>query len=238
MTACCGSRGGGPASSHPHAYFTADNKHVIYNADPYWIGQVFSAKVPEGFLEVSARLGARNVLVMSAEPDETRTVERFVELCDRAAPYGLHVGLEFAIYTGVRTLGDAARVVARSGRANASVLIDALHFSRSGGMPAHVPHVDASLFRYAQICDAAAEMPGPGDTPGLILATGPFLERTGGDWVFVLAQDGRSAERRQIKVGRRTMEQLEILGGLATGERVVTSDYTGFDRIDRVVLTE
>ena len=41
----------GRASSHPHAYFTADNKHVIYNADPYWIGQVFAAKVPEGFRE-------------------------------------------------------------------------------------------------------------------------------------------------------------------------------------------
>src|SRR5688572_6030774 len=60
--------------------------------------------VPEGFLEVSARLGAKNVLVMSAEPEEARTLERFCELCDRAAGYGLNVGLEFAIYTGVRTL--------------------------------------------------------------------------------------------------------------------------------------
>src|SRR5262245_10390417 len=33
--------------------------------------------IPEGFLEVSARLGARNVLVMSAEPEEGRTIERF-----------------------------------------------------------------------------------------------------------------------------------------------------------------
>jgi sugar phosphate isomerase/epimerase len=105
---------------------------------------------------------------MSAEPEEARTIERFCDLCDRAAPYGLHVGLEFAIYTGVRTLGDAVRVVARSGRANASVLIDALHFSRSGGMPAHVAHVDPSLFRYAQICDASPDMPGPGDTRELI----------------------------------------------------------------------
>ena len=53
--------------------------------------------IPEGFLEVSARLGARNVLVMSAEPEEARTIERFCELCDRAAQYGLHVCLEFAI---------------------------------------------------------------------------------------------------------------------------------------------
>ena len=85
--------------------------------------------VPDGFLEVSARLGAKNVLVMSAEPEEARTLERFCDLCDRAAPFGLHVGLEFAIYTGVRTLAQAADVVAQSKRSNASVLIDALHFS-------------------------------------------------------------------------------------------------------------
>ena len=124
--------------------------------------------VPDGFLEVSARLGAKNVLVMSAEPEEARTLDRFCELCDRAAVYGLEVGLEFAIYTGVRTLAHAADVVARSKRANASVLIDALHFSRSGGLPFHVASVDPSLLRYAQICDAGPDIPGPGDTPALI----------------------------------------------------------------------
>jgi sugar phosphate isomerase/epimerase len=143
--------------------------------------------IPEGFLEVSARLGARHVLVMSAEPDEARTIERFGELCDRAAPYGLHVGLEFAIYTGVPTLAHAADVVARSKRPNASVLVDALHFSRSGGLPAHVAGVDPSLFRYAQICDAAADMPGPHDTPALIreARTGRLLP---GEGVLPLAE--------------------------------------------------
>ena len=76
-----------------------------------------------------------------------------------------------------------------------------------------------------------------GDTQALILPSGPFLERTGGDWVFVVAPDGRSAERRQIKAGRRTNQQLEIVSGLAVGERVITSDYTGFDKVDRIVLT-
>jgi len=124
--------------------------------------------VPEGFLEVSARLGARYVLVMSAEPDEARTIERLAELCDGAAAYGLEVCLEFAVYTGVRTLAHAARMIERSKRANASVLIDALHWSRSGGLPAHVREVDPSRFRYAQICDAVVDMPAPTDTPGLI----------------------------------------------------------------------
>ena len=143
--------------------------------------------VPEGFLEVSARLGARNVLVMSAEPDEDRTLERFGELCDRAAAYGLQVCLEFAIYTGVRTLGHAAHVIARSKRPNASILVDALHFSRSGGLPAHIAQVDPSLLRYAQICDASPDMPGPGDTPALIreARTGRLLP---GEGVLPLAE--------------------------------------------------
>jgi sugar phosphate isomerase/epimerase len=143
--------------------------------------------IPEGFLEVSARLGARHVLVMSAEPEEARTLERFGELCDRAAAYGLHVGLEFAIYTGVRTLAHAAHVVAKSKRANASVLVDALHFSRSGGIPAHLASVDPALVPYAQICDAGPDMPGAGDTPALIreARTGRLLP---GEGVLPLAE--------------------------------------------------
>ena len=95
--------------------------------------------------------------------------------------------LEFAIYTGVRTLAHAAHVVAQSKRANASVLIDALHFSRSGGLPAHVAQVDPALFRYAQICDASADMPGPGDTQALIreARTGRLLP---GEGVLPLAE--------------------------------------------------
>ena len=53
--------------------------------------------LPEGFLESAARLGAQHVLVMSTEPLEARTLERFCDLCERARHYGLHVCLEFAI---------------------------------------------------------------------------------------------------------------------------------------------
>lgn len=115
--------------------------------------------IPGGFLETGARLQAQYVLVMSTEPLEARTLERFCDLCESARQYGLHVCLEFAIYTGVRTLADAVRLVQRSGCANASVLVDALHFSRSGGLPSDIAGVDASLFRYAQICDAAPVAP-------------------------------------------------------------------------------
>jgi HlyD family secretion protein len=75
------------------------------------------------------------------------------------------------------------------------------------------------------------------DSPAKILPVGPFLERSGGDWVFVVVPGGASAERRRIKIGRRTLEQLEVLSGLAVGERVITSDYTALEKTERVVLT-
>jgi HlyD family secretion protein len=76
-----------------------------------------------------------------------------------------------------------------------------------------------------------------GDRPGLILPAGAFLERTGGDWAMVMDNSGHHAERRRIHLGRRTAEQVEVLAGLRAGERVITSDYTGFEKVDRVDLT-
>ena len=70
-------------------------------------------------------------------------------------------------------------------------------------------------------------------TTAVLLPVGPFLQQSGGDWVLVLDDDG-VAHRRRIHVGRRNIEQLEILGGLAPGERVITSDYTGYNGIDRI----
>jgi HlyD family secretion protein len=75
-----------------------------------------------------------------------------------------------------------------------------------------------------------------GDSQALLLASGAFLERSGGDWVFVLADD-ETAQRRRVRIGRRHAEQVEILGGLEAGDRVIISDYSGLDRIDRIELT-
>ncbi|MFL5296142.1 MAG: efflux RND transporter periplasmic adaptor subunit [Phenylobacterium sp.] len=76
-----------------------------------------------------------------------------------------------------------------------------------------------------------------GDRQGLVLPAGPFLERSGGDWVMVLGTTGARAEKRRIRVGRRNAEQVEVLAGLRPGERVITSDYTGYEKVEQVVLT-
>jgi len=74
------------------------------------------------------------------------------------------------------------------------------------------------------------------DQPGLVLASGAFLERSGGDWVFVVNADGRTALRRRVRLGRRNAQQVEVVAGLRAGERVIVSDYGSFERIDRIYL--
>ncbi len=77
-----------------------------------------------------------------------------------------------------------------------------------------------------------------GDKPGLVLPSGAFLERTGGDWVMVVSADGKRADKRRIRIGRRNHDQAEVLSGLQPGERVIVSDYTGFDKVERVILSK
>jgi HlyD family secretion protein len=74
------------------------------------------------------------------------------------------------------------------------------------------------------------------DQPAVVLPTGAFLEDTGGRWVFVVSRNGGSAVRREIEIGRRSTAQVEVLRGLAPGERVIVSGYRDMTRADRVDL--
>ncbi len=74
------------------------------------------------------------------------------------------------------------------------------------------------------------------DRPGMLLPAGAFLERSGGRYVFVVSADGRRAERRAVRIGRRNADQVEVLAGLKAGETVITSDYQGLEKVDRVDL--
>lgn len=65
-------------------------------------------------------------------------------------------------------------------------------------------------------------------SPAVLLPNGGFYNDTGGAWVFVAAPDGQSAVKRQVRLGRRNADFIEVLDGLSPGERVITSPYTGF----------
>jgi HlyD family secretion protein len=48
--------------------------------------------------------------------------------------------------------------------------------------------------------------------------------------------DGSEAVKRQVRLGRRNADYIEVLEGLEPGERVLTSPYTGFADKDRLDL--
>ncbi len=73
-------------------------------------------------------------------------------------------------------------------------------------------------------------------TPALLLPNDAFLNDSGGTWVFVLAPDGRTAERRAIRVGRHNDGQVEVAAGLAPGERVIVSAYGAFGKAERLEI--
>lgn len=74
-------------------------------------------------------------------------------------------------------------------------------------------------------------------TPALLIPNGAFYNETGGNWVFVVTPDGGSAVKRQVRLGRRNADVIEVLEGLEPGERVLTSPYTGFADRDRLTLS-
>jgi HlyD family secretion protein len=72
--------------------------------------------------------------------------------------------------------------------------------------------------------------------PALLIPNGAFYNETGGAWVFVVTPDEREAVKRQVRLGRRNADYIEVLEGLEPGEKVLTSPYTGFADKDRLDL--
>ena len=69
----------------------------------------------------------------------------------------------------------------------------------------------------------------------VLIPNGAFFNDTGGTWVFVVDGSGNSATKRQVQLGRRNADFIEVLGGLKPGERIITSSYSGL--VDKDHLT-
>lgn len=72
--------------------------------------------------------------------------------------------------------------------------------------------------------------------PALLIPNGSFYSDTGGAWVFVVTDDGHTAVKRPVRLGRRNSDFIEVLDGLQPGEKVITSPYTGFADKDRLEI--
>ena len=54
--------------------------------------------------------------------------------------------------------------------------------------------------------------------------------------IFKLAAEGNSAARTQVQLGRSSVNTIEIVAGLAPGDKVILSDMSQWDANDRIRL--
>ena len=105
-------------------------------------------------MDVMAELGTRGLGAVCMEPDPARALDEFATLAEMADARGMIATLEFAPIQVVSTLDQALAIVRQIGQPHFRLLIDAMHFFRSGGSIAQLAALDPALIGYAQLCDA------------------------------------------------------------------------------------
>lgn len=73
-------------------------------------------------------------------------------------------------------------------------------------------------------------------TTALRVPKGGFNQKTGGNWIFKVSENGGKAYKADIKLGRQNPDYYEVLEGLKAGDRVITSSYEGYENMGELEL--
>ena len=75
-------------------------------------------------------------------------------------------------------------------------------------------------------------------TKTLMVSKGSFYQETSGRWVYLVSDDGRTARKTDVHLGRQNPLQVEVLEGLKEGDRIITSGYDTFNAVDKLQFTD
>jgi HlyD family secretion protein len=124
--------------------------------------------------------------------------------------------------------------------------------TRNGVIAGHVSRIDPAVKDGSVIVDVRLEGVLPqGARPDLSVDGTIQIEKldnvayvgkptnaaeNGATELFRVSADGREATRQKVKLGRSSVNTIEVLEGLQVGDRVILSDMAQFDGYDRVRL--
>ncbi len=74
------------------------------------------------------------------------------------------------------------------------------------------------------------------ETTAILVPKGGFFQQTGGNWIFKVRDDGKSAYRVDIQLNRQNTDYYEVLQGLKPGDKVITSSYETYGNMQELVL--
>jgi HlyD family secretion protein len=124
--------------------------------------------------------------------------------------------------------------------------------THNGTVPGHVSRIDPTVLNGTRTVDVALDGPlPPGAVPQLSVDGTIDLERLA-DVLFVgrpalgnenstlslfkVDPDGKGATRVPVKVGKASVNSIQVLEGLKEGDTVILSDMSRYDTVDRVRL--
>jgi len=70
----------------------------------------------------------------------------------------------------------------------------------------------------------------------LLVSKGGFFQKTGGNWIFKVSENGDTAYKVDIALGSQNTEYYEVLEGLNPGDKVITSSYDSFGEVEELIL--
>lgn len=70
----------------------------------------------------------------------------------------------------------------------------------------------------------------------VIIPRGSFYQASGGEYMYVVDEEGRTARRRSVRIGRQNPQYYEIVEGLQPGDKVIISEYDLFGENERLIL--
>ena len=74
------------------------------------------------------------------------------------------------------------------------------------------------------------------ETQAILLPKGGFYQQTGGNWIFKVNENGTTAYKVDIQLGRQNPDYYEVLSGLKPGDKVVTSSYESYGNMQELIL--
>lgn len=119
-------------------------------------------------VDIGAELAARNVLCVSSDPDLGATRDKLSVLMERGAALGIRINLEFGLFTEVKTIQQARSLLEIVDSPAAGLLVDSLHWQRSGGTLADIAAIPARWLSYLQLCDAPMPGANPADPEAIL----------------------------------------------------------------------
>lgn len=74
------------------------------------------------------------------------------------------------------------------------------------------------------------------ETQAVLVPTGGFFQKTGGNWIYKVNANGTAAYKTEIQLGRQNPDYYEVISGLQPGDKVVTSSYENYGEMQELVL--